>query len=169
MYERFTDRARRVMWFANQEALRFNREYISTEHVLLGLLKEGSGAAVQILMDLQIDLRQIRRELETIMGPGPDSVPWGFLLPQTPECRKAIQSAICEAQNLNCRYVGTEHLLLGLFHDEDGIAAHVLSNLGLKAQAVRESIASMSHKKTHLERSAHRLGLLMCKVWPFGS
>ncbi len=169
MYERFTDRVRKVMQLANQEALRFNREYINTEHILLGLIKEGSGAAAQILMDLQLDLCQIRQELETIMGPGPDRVPWGFLLPQTPECRKAIKSAICEAQNLNCRYVGTEHLLLGLFHDEDGIAAQVLSNLGLKAQAVRESIASTSGKKTHLERSAHRLGLIMRKVWPFGS
>ena len=113
MYERFTDRARKVMELANQEAQRFNHEYIGTEHILLGLVKEGSGVAANVLKNLDIDLRKIRLEVEKIVQSGPDMVTMGKL-PQTPRAKKVIEYSIEEARNLNHNYVGTEHLLLGL-------------------------------------------------------
>lgn len=137
MYERFTDRARKVMQLANQEAQRFNHEYIGTEHILLGLVKEGSGVAAQVLKNLDIDLRKIRLEVEKIVLPGPDTVNMGKL-PQTPRAKKVIEYAIEEARNLNHNYVGTEHLLLGLLREEEAVAAQVLLNLGLKWEDVRE-------------------------------
>src|SRR2546425_2563780 len=111
MYERFTDRARKVMQLANQEAQRFNHEYIGTEHILLGLVKEGSGVAANVLKNLDIDLGKIRSEVEKIMQSGPDVVSEGEL-PLTPRTKKAIEYAIEEGRNLNHNYVGTEHLLL---------------------------------------------------------
>ena len=113
MYERFTDRARKVMQLANQEAQRFNHEYVGTEHVLLGLIKEGSGVAANVLRNLDVDLRKIRNEVEKIVQAGPEMVTMGKL-PQTPRAKKVIEYAIEEARNLNHNYVGTEHLLLGL-------------------------------------------------------
>ena len=109
MYERFTDRARKVMQLANQEAQRFNHEYIGTEHILLGLVKEGSGVAANVLKNLDVDLRKIRIEVEKIVQSGPDMVTMGKL-PQTPRAKKVIEYAMEEARNLNHNYVGTEHL-----------------------------------------------------------
>src|SRR6266487_936341 len=137
MYERFTDRARKVMQLANQEAQRFNHEYIGTEHILLGLVKEGSGVAANVLKNLDIDLRKIRLEIEKIVQSGPDMVTMGKL-PQTPRAKKVIEYSIEEARNLNHNYVGTEHLLLGLLREQEGVAAQVLMNLGLKLEDVRE-------------------------------
>src|SRR3954471_8599378 len=136
MYERFTDRARKVMQLANQEAQRFNHEYIGTEHILLGLVKEGSGAAASVLKNLDIDLRKIRLEVEKIVQSGPQMVSTGKL-PQTPRARKALEYAIEEARNLNHNYVGTEHLLLGLLREDEGMAAQVLMNLGLGLDSTR--------------------------------
>src|SRR5262249_18473788 len=104
MYERFTDRARKVMQLANQEAQRFNHEYIGTEHILLGLVKEGSGVAANVLKNLDIDLRKIRLEVEKIVQAGPDMVTMGKL-PQTPRAKKVIEYSIEEARNLNHNYV----------------------------------------------------------------
>src|SRR5437588_2667795 len=95
MYERFTDRARKVMQLANQEAQRYNHEYIGTEHILLGIVKEGSGTAAHVLKNLDIDLRKIRLEVEKIVGSGPDVVTMGRL-PQTPRAKKVIEYAIDE-------------------------------------------------------------------------
>ena len=100
MYERFTDRARKVMQLANQEAQRFNHEYIGTEHVLLGLIKEGSGVAANVLKNLDIDLRKIRMEVEKLVQSGPDMVTMGKL-PQTPRAKKVIEYSMEEARNLN--------------------------------------------------------------------
>src|SRR5262249_47351410 len=122
MYERFTDRARKVMQLANQEAQRFNHEYIGTEHILLGLVKEGSGVAANVLKNLDVDLRKIRLEVEKIVQSGPDMVTMGKL-PQTPRAKKVIEYAMEEARNLNHNYVGTEHLLLGLLREQEGVAA----------------------------------------------
>src|SRR3954468_24638283 len=113
MYERFTDRARKVMQLANQEAQRFNHEYVGTEHVLLGLVKEGSGVAANVLKNLDVDLRRIRSEVEKLIHAEPDMVTMGQL-PQTPGAKKVIELAIEEARNLNHNSVGDEHLLLGL-------------------------------------------------------
>ena len=142
MYERFTDRARKVMQLANQEAQRFNHEYIGTEHGLLGLVKEGSGVAANVLKNLEVDLRKIRIEVEKIVQSGPDMVTMGKL-PQTPRAKKVIEYAMEEARNLNHNYVGTEHLLLGLIREQEGVAAQVLMNLGLKLEDVREEVLNL--------------------------
>ena len=144
MYERFTDRARKVMQLANQEAQRFNHEYIGTEHVLLGLVKEGSGVAANVLKNLDIDLRKIRLEVEKIVqhGPGGEQVVMGRL-PHTPRAKKVIEYSIEEARNLNHNYVGTEHQLLGLIREQEGVAAQVLMNLGLKLEDVREEVLNL--------------------------
>src|SRR5215471_9570893 len=144
MYERFTDRARKVMQLANQEAQRFNHEYIGTEHILLGLVKEGSGVAANVLKNLDIDLRKIRLEVEKIVqhGPGGEQVVMGRL-PHTPRAKKVIDYSVEEARNLNHNYVGTEHLLLGLLREQEGVAAQVLMNLGLKLGDVREEVLNL--------------------------
>jgi ATP-dependent Clp protease ATP-binding subunit ClpC len=142
MYERFTDRARKVMQLANQEAQRFNHEYIGTEHVLLGLIKEGSGVAANVLKNLDVDLRKIRLEVEKLVQSGPDMVTMGKL-PQTPRAKKVIEYSMEEARNLNHNYVGTEHILLGLLREQEGVAAQVLMNLGLKLEEVREEVLNL--------------------------
>lgn len=142
MYERFTDRARKVMQLANQEAQRLNHEYIGTEHILLGLVKEGSGVAANVLKNLEIDLRKIRLEIEKLVQNGPDMVTMGKL-PQTPRAKKVIEYSMEEARNLNHNYVGTEHLLLGLLREQEGVAAQVLMNLGLKLEDVREEVLNL--------------------------
>jgi ATP-dependent Clp protease ATP-binding subunit ClpC len=142
MFERLTDRARKVMALANQEAQRFNHEYIGTEHILLGLVKEGSGVGANVLKNLDIDLRKVRLEVEKLVKSGPEMVTMGKL-PQTPRAKKVIEYAIEEARNLNHNYVGTEHLLLGLLREHDGVAAQVLLNLGLKLEEVREEVLNL--------------------------
>ncbi len=142
MFERFTDRARKVMALANQEAQRFNHEYIGTEHILLGLVKEGSGVGANVLKNLEVDLRKVRLEVEKLVKRGPDMVTMGKL-PQTPRAKKVIEYAIEEARSLNHNYVGTEHLLLGLPREQDGVAAQVLMNLGLKLEDVREEVLNL--------------------------
>jgi ATP-dependent Clp protease ATP-binding subunit ClpA len=146
MYERFTDRARKVMRLANQEAQRFNHEYIGTEHILLGLVKEGAGVAANVLKDLGVDLRKIRLEVERIMQSGPDMVTMGKL-PQTPRAKKVLEYSIEEARDLNHNYVGTEHLLLGLLREQEGVAAQVLMNLGLKVEDVREQVRDAAQSR----------------------
>ncbi|HOW70659.1 MAG TPA: ATP-dependent Clp protease ATP-binding subunit [Phycisphaerae bacterium] len=142
MFERFTDRARKVMALANQEAQRFNHEYIGTEHILLGLVKEGSGVGANVLKNLDVDLRKVRLEVEKLVKRGPDMVTMGKL-PQTPRAKKVIEYAIEEARSLNHNYVGTEHLLLGLLREQDGVAAQVLMNLGLRLEDVREEVLNL--------------------------
>jgi len=142
MFERFTDRARKVMALANQEAQRFNHEYIGTEHILLGLVKEGSGVGANVLKNLDVDLRKVRLEVEKLVHSGPEMVTMGKL-PQTPRAKKVIEYAIEEARNLNHNYVGTEHLLLGLLREHDGVAAQVLMNLTLKLEEVREEVLNL--------------------------
>ncbi|MCY2984273.1 MAG: ATP-dependent Clp protease ATP-binding subunit [Planctomycetota bacterium] len=142
MYERFTDRARKVMQLANQEAQRFNHEYIGTEHILLGLVKEGSGVAANVLKNLDVDLRKIRLEVEKLVQSGPEMVTIGKL-PQTPRAKKVIEYSMEEARNLNHNYVGTEHILLGLLREQEGVAAQVLMNLGMKLEDVREEVLNL--------------------------
>ncbi|MFM8783686.1 MAG: Clp protease N-terminal domain-containing protein, partial [Phycisphaerales bacterium] len=151
MFERLTDRARKVMALANQEAQRFNHEYIGTEHILLGLVKEGSGVGANVLKNLDIDLRKVRLEVEKLVKSGPEMVTMGKL-PQTPRAKKVIEYAIEEARNLNHNYVGTEHLLLGLLREHDGVAAQVLMNLGLKLEEVREEVLNLLGAGSEQER-----------------
>jgi ATP-dependent Clp protease ATP-binding subunit ClpC len=130
------------MQLANQEAQRFNHEYIGTEHVLLGLVKEGSGVAANVLKNLDVDLRKIRLEVEKLVQSGPEMVTMGKL-PQTPRAKKVIEYSMEEARNLNHNYVGTEHILLGLLREQEGVAAQVLMNLGLKLEEVREEVLNL--------------------------
>jgi hypothetical protein len=153
MFDRFTDRARKVMALANQEAQRFNHEYIGTEHFLLGLIKEGSGTGANILKNLDVDIRKVRLEVEKLVKTGPDMVMMGKL-PHTPRAKKVLEYAIEEARNLNHNYVGTEHLLLGLLREHDGVAAQVLINLNLKLEEVREEVINLLGAGVEVEKVA---------------
>lgn len=141
MFERFTERTREVMSLANQEARRFDHEFIGTEHVLLGLLKEGSGRGAAILKRFDVDIEKLCLEVEKLIKAriGPDKVTAGRL-PQTPGAKKVVECAIEERRSLKHSNVGTEHILLGLLSLSEGVAAQVLTNLGLKIQDVRQDV-----------------------------
>ncbi|HKX46634.1 MAG TPA: ATP-dependent Clp protease ATP-binding subunit, partial [Planctomycetota bacterium] len=139
MFDRFTDRAKKVMNLARQEAQRFNHEYLGTEHILLGLVQEGSGVAANVLRQMGIDLGKIRSEVEKLVKTGPSMVTMGQL-PFTPRAKKVLELSMEEATNLGHNYIGTEHLLLGLIKENEGIAAKVLTNLGVKLEDVREEV-----------------------------
>jgi len=130
------------MALANQEAQRFNHEYIGTEHVLLGLVKEGSGVGATVLKNLDVDIKKLRIEVEKQVKSGPDMVTMGKL-PQTPRAKKVIEYAIEEARALNHNYVGTEHILLGLLRETEGIAAQILMNVGLKLEDIRQEVLNL--------------------------
>jgi ATP-dependent Clp protease ATP-binding subunit ClpC len=141
MYERFTDRARKVMQLANQEAQRFNHEHIGSAHILLGLVKEGAGVAASVLKNLDVNLQMIRLEVEKNVQPDPseEQAVMGRLS-HTSSAKKVIAYSVEEARNLNHNYVGTEHLLLGLLKLQEGVAAQVLLNMKLKIDAVRNEV-----------------------------
>ena len=142
MYDRFTDRARKVMQLANQETQRFNHEYIGTEHILLGLVKEGTGVAAAIIKGHDLDLRTIRLEVEKLVQSGPEMISMGKL-PQTPRAKKSLEYAMEEARNLNHAFVGTEHLILGLMRVKEGVAHQVLTKLGLNLEQFREDVCNL--------------------------
>ena len=138
MYEQFTDRARKVMQLANQEAQRFNHEYIGTEHILLGVVKEGSGIGANVLKSMGIDLRKIRLEVEKLIQVGRPRAAIGKL-PLTPRAKKVIEDSMEEAMLLGRSHVGTEHILLGLIRETDDVTSQILLNLGLTANAIRQA------------------------------
>jgi hypothetical protein len=139
MFYQFTDRARKVMALANQEAQRFNHEYIGTEHILLGLVKEGSGVGATVLKNHNVDIKKLRLEVKKLVKSNQDMVTMGRL-PRTPRAKKVIEYAIEEAQSHNHTYVGTEHILLGLFRENKSTAAQVLMNLDLSIEQVRHEV-----------------------------
>ena len=139
MFDRFTDRARKVMNLAKSEAQRLNHEYIGTEHIVLGLVQEGSGVAANVLRNMGIDLKRIRAEIEKLVKGSATMVPMGNL-PFTPRAKKVLELSLEEASQLGHNYIGTEHLLLGLIKESEGIAARVLTNLGVKLEDVREEV-----------------------------
>jgi ATP-dependent Clp protease ATP-binding subunit ClpC len=142
MFDRFTDRARKVMGLARQEAQRFNHDYIGTEHILLGLVQEGSGVAASVLKNLDIDLKKIRQEVEKLVSHGTTMVTMGQL-PFTPRAKKVLELSLEEASNLGHNYIGTEHLLLGLIREQEGIAAQVLQNIKVRLEDVREEVLEL--------------------------
>ena len=142
MFDRFTDRARRVMALARKEAQRFNHDFIGTEHILLGLIQEGSGVAANVLKNLGVETEKIRREIEKNVQSGPSMVTMGQL-PFTPRAKKVLELSMEEAQELGHNYIGTEHLLLGLIRENDGVAAQVLLDLELKLEDVREAVLEL--------------------------
>jgi ATP-dependent Clp protease ATP-binding subunit ClpA len=151
MYERFTGRARKVMQLANQDAQRFNHEYIGTEHILLGLLKEGNGVGPCALKRLGIDLNTVRRETEKhIHSHLLNSESAMGRLPLTPRAKKALDYAIEEARALFFSYVGTEHILLGLIREAEGIGGTVLLGMGVTLDKMREETKRMTGRINRL-------------------
>jgi ATP-dependent Clp protease ATP-binding subunit ClpC len=142
MFERFTDRARKVMAMSNLEAKRLNHEYLGTEHILLGLVREGSGVGVNVLRAMNVDLDAVRMQVEKLIKAGPEMVSMGKL-PQTPRAKKVIEEAINAARELGHNYVGTEHLLLGLIRERDGVAAHALAWVGVTQEVAQETVTTV--------------------------
>src|SRR5690242_232112 len=134
-FEKFTERARKVLSLAQDEAQRFNHNYIGTEHLLLGLVREGDGVAAKVLANLGVELNKVRSAVEFIIGRG-DRIVLGEI-GLTPRARKVIELAVDEARRLNHTYIGTEHLLLGLVREGEGIASGVLESLGVNLEKVR--------------------------------
>src|ERR1700689_5272159 len=138
MFERFTDRARRVVVLAQEEARLLNHNYIGTEHILLGLIHEGEGVAAKALESLGISLEAVRAQVEEIIGQG-QQLPSGHI-PFTPRAKKVMELSLREALQLGHDYIGTEHILLALIREGDGVAAHVLSDLGADLDGAREQV-----------------------------
>ena len=141
MFERFTDRARRVVVLAQEEARNLNHNYIGTEHILLGLIHEGEGVAAQALEAMGISLESVREQVEEIIGQGTEA-PSGHI-PFTPRAKKVLEYSLREALQLGHNYIGTEHILLGLIREGDGVAAQVLTNLGADLPSVCQQVIQL--------------------------
>lgn len=150
-FDRFTKRARRVLQLAQEEAQRLNHNYIGTEHLLLGLVREENGVAVKVLQELGVEAPQVIRAVERTVGRG-ERVPFGkpSLAPRT---KRVIELAVDEARLMGHHYIGTEHLLLGLVREGDGIAVNVLRSLGINLDKVRTQTArSILQSQTQLSK-----------------
>jgi hypothetical protein len=143
MFERFTDRARRVVVEAQDEARTLNHNYIGTEHILLGLIHEGKGTGPKALESLGISLDTARQQVQEIIGQG-QHAPSGHI-PFTPRAKKVLELALSESKALGHHYIGTEHILLGLIHEGDGVAAQVLVKLGADLNRVRQQVIQLLH------------------------
>jgi len=143
MFERFTDRARRVVVLAQEEARMLNHNYIGTEHILLGLIHEGEGVAAKALESLGISLEAVRQQVEEIIGQG-QQAPSGHI-PFTPRAKKVLELSLREALQLGHNYIGTEHILLGLIREGEGVAAQVLVRLGADLNRVRQQVIELLH------------------------
>jgi len=141
-WSKFTENARKVISLANLECQRFNHDFVGTEHILLGLIKVGTGAAAHVLHNLNIEYKTVRLEVEKLVAPGPETVTMGQIH-FTPRAKKVLELAVEEAHALGHNYVGTEHLLLGLLREQDGVAARALTNLGLKLDRVRQEVLNL--------------------------
>ncbi|HAM40959.1 MAG TPA: hypothetical protein DDX89_03135 [Candidatus Omnitrophica bacterium] len=142
MFNKFTERARKVILLAKEEAKRFNHDYIGTEHILLGLIREGEGVAAAVLQKLGLSPEKIRLEVEKLVQSGPSTMVSGDI-PFTPKAKKVIELAMEEARSLGHNYIGTEHLLLGLIREGEGVASQVLVNLGLDLNRVRNEVITL--------------------------
>jgi hypothetical protein len=143
MFERFTDRARRAVALAQEEARMLSHSYIGTEHILLGLIHEGDGVAAKALESLGISLDAVRQQVEEIIGQG-QQAPSGHI-PLTPRAKKVLELSLRESQQLGHNYIGTEHLLLGLLREGDGVAAQVLVKMGADLNRVRQQVIQLLH------------------------
>ena len=141
LFERFTDRARRVVVLAQEEARLLNHNYIGTEHILLGLIHEGEGVAAKALESLGISLEAVRAQVEEIIGHG-GQAPSGHI-PFTPRAKKVLELSLREALQLGHNYIGTEHILLGLIREGEGVAAQVLVKLGADLSRVRQQVIQL--------------------------
>ena len=145
-FEKFTERARKVLTLSQEEAQRFNHNYIGTEHILLGLVREGEGVAAKVLASLGVDLEKVRSAVEYIIGRGEKTVSGEIGL--TPRAKRVIELAVDEARRLNHNYIGTEHLLLGLLREGEGMAAGVLESLGVSLDKVRAETVRLLNQST---------------------
>ncbi|HEY2802704.1 MAG TPA: Clp protease N-terminal domain-containing protein, partial [Actinomycetota bacterium] len=152
MFERFTDRARRVVVLAQEEARMLNHNYIGTEHILLGLIHEGEGVAAKALEQLNISLDAVRQQVEEIIGQG-QAAPTGHI-PFTPRAKKVLELSLREALQLGHNYIGTEHILLGLIREGEGVAAQVLQKLGADLNRVRQTVIQLLSGYTGGKESA---------------
>ena len=141
MFQRFSDRARRVVVLAQEEARMLNHNYIGTEHLLLGLIQEGEGVAAKALESMNISLEAVRNQVEEIIGRG-SSAPTGHI-PFTPRAKKVLELSLREALQLGHNYIGTEHILLGLIREGEGVAAQVLTKLGADLDRVRNQVVQL--------------------------
>ena len=141
MFERFTDRARRVVVLAQEEARLLNHNYIGTEHILLGLIHEGEGVAARALESMGINLEAVRHQVVEIIGQG-SQAPSGHI-PFTPRAKKVLELSLREALQLGHNYIGTEHILLGLIREGEGVAAQVLQKLGADLPKVRQTVIQL--------------------------
>ena len=153
-FEKFSERARRVLSLAQEEAQRFNHNYIGTEHILLGLVRETEGVAARVLLNLNVELVKVRSAVEFIIGRGERPTPGEIGL--TPRAKKVIELAVDEARRLNHHYIGTEHLLIGLMREGEGVAAGVLESLGVGLEKVREETNSIIQKQSSGQSSGSR-------------
>ena len=142
MFERFSDRGRRVVVLAQDEARRLDHNYIGTEHILLGLLNEGRGVAARALESLGISLEVVRQQVEEIIGRGQGPSPSGHI-PFTPRAKKVLELSLREALQLGHTYIGTEHILLGLIREGEGVAAQVLVGLGVDLNRSRQQVIAL--------------------------
>ena len=156
MFERFTDRARRVVVLAQEEARMLNHNYIGTEHILLGLIHEGEGVAAKALESLGVSLEAVRQQVEEIIGQG-QQAPSGHI-PFTPRAKKVLELSLREALQLGHNYIGTEHILLGLIHEGEGVAAQVLVRLGGDLNRVRQQVVQLVHSEGGSEADRPPLG-----------
>ena len=145
MFERFTDRARRVVVLAQEEARLLDHNYIGTEHILLGLIHEGDGVAAKALTSLGISLDAMRQAVEDIIGRGTQPLSGTGHIPFTPRAKKVLELSLREALQLGSDYIGTEHILLGLIHEGDGVAATVLTGAGVNLSRAREQVIKLLH------------------------
>jgi ATP-dependent Clp protease ATP-binding subunit ClpC len=145
-FNKFTERARKVLRLAQEEAQRFQHNYIGTEHLLLGLVREGDGVAAKVLTRLGVNLEKVRKAVEDIIGHG-DSIVHGEI-GLTPRAKKVIELAVDEARLLNHDYLGTEHLLLGLVREGEGIGAGVLESFGLSLKEIRAKTMQVLNKQS---------------------
>jgi ATP-dependent Clp protease ATP-binding subunit ClpC len=148
-FDRFNDRAKRVLALAQDEAIRFNHNYIGVEHLLLGLIREGEGVAAQVLNSLGVDLSTARKSVETIIGRGDTTAPPSSIV-LSPRTKKVFELAIDEARKLGHGYVGTEHLLLGIVREGGSIAAAILQSLGVPLEKAREQVSAILGQNPHV-------------------
>ncbi len=143
MFERFTEHARNVLALAKQEAQQFGHDYVGTEHILWGLAKEVTGVAATVLTHFDVDLKPLRKEVETLLDSQPHRASVDKL-PQSQAAKDVVTHAIEEARTFGHNYIGTEHILLGLMCDSEMISAQVLANLGLQLDAVRAEVQKLA-------------------------
>ena len=144
MFQRFTDRARRTIVFAQEEARGLNHNWIGTEHLLLAVIREGHGVGAKALESMQISLDAARQQVESIIGRGQNPVGDGHI-PFTPRAKKVLELSLREALQLGHNYIGTEHILLGMIREGDGVAAQVLVSLGCDLNRARQQVIQLLH------------------------